>query len=49
MSPFIQWKKKLQEEDILEFGSVIDRPDSAYDLLYKMYKKSLKCSEDKKG
>ena len=40
MSPFVEWKRSLHEEDILEFGSVVSRPDSAYDLLYNIYKKS---------
>lgn len=47
MSPFIKWKKALQDEDILEFGSVVNRTDSAYHLLYDMYKKSQKDDGDK--
>lgn len=40
MTPFIEWKRALQEEDIREFGCVIPRPDNAYSLLYDIYKKT---------
>ncbi|AUR90657.1 hypothetical protein NVP1149O_03 [Vibrio phage 1.149.O._10N.286.55.A12] len=40
MSPFSKWKQELQDEDIQEFGAVINRPDGAYYLLYEIYRKS---------
>lgn len=41
MSPFIEWKRELQDEDIAEFGSVVKRSDEAYHLLYEIYRKSM--------
>ena len=39
ISPFIEWKKELQYEDVVEFGHVVSRPDSAYQVLYEIYRK----------
>lgn len=34
---FDKWKEALHKEDIDEFGVIISRPNSAYELLYKIY------------
>lgn len=37
IEPFESWKEALHKEDVDEFGVIIQRPESAYELLYKMY------------
>lgn len=37
MLGFPKWKRDLQKEDELLFGSVVKRPDSAYIELYRIY------------
>lgn len=37
MLGFVKWKQELNEEDIKEFGKVVERPISAYHDLYRIY------------
>lgn len=34
---FPKWKKQLEEEDIKEFGEVVNRSNDAYFDLYRIY------------
>jgi hypothetical protein len=42
---FLEWKEGLHEEDIQEFGHIVERPMKAYHLLYEIYK-NFQCSPE---
>lgn len=44
---FSKWLKGLNDEDVKEFGSKIDRTDNDLRVLYSMYLKGQRCEEAK--